>query len=270
MTVEAFMASARPTTQNFVSSNTAFGINAAKEYRDVVSAAARRAPRNNQKWLGPSEIGVPCHRQVAGKFAGLPHINHVADPWPAILGTAGHAWLAEVFGNHESQNFLAERRVVPVPGHSGTADLYDAKRRAVVDWKILGPTSQDKLKSKGAPRGYFIQLLAYGLGYLRLGLPVDRVMIASWRRSGTLQDLYVWDHELTAYDYGVLEYIFNEELPYRKGLAKLLEAGEPLANIPVGDFDGEKPECYFCPFFAPDGQHGDKACPGLDSENPQA
>jgi hypothetical protein len=48
---------------------------------------AARAPRTLQQHLGPSELGVECDRQVAGKMAALPATNHVVDPWPSMVGT---------------------------------------------------------------------------------------------------------------------------------------------------------------------------------------
>ena len=40
-----------------------------------------------------------CDRQVVSKMCGEPVTNHVADPWPSVVGTAVHAWLAEKFDN---------------------------------------------------------------------------------------------------------------------------------------------------------------------------
>lgn len=111
----------------------------ASELRRVVTDHANGSARNLQRHLGPSELGVPCDRQVVGKLAGLPVTNHVVDPWPSIVGTAVHAWLADAFtaANLElpAPRWLAEQRVIPHPDHSGTADLYDAVETAVVDHK---------------------------------------------------------------------------------------------------------------------------------------
>src|SRR4051794_33501684 len=147
----------------------------ATELRRVFTDHAARAPRTLQQHLGPSELGVACDRQVAGKMAALPATNHVADPWPSIVGTACHAWAAEAF---EADNlrqgllrWIAEQRVTPHPEHPGTADLYDALEQCVDDHKFLGESSMAKIR-KGWPRHYLVQLLLYGLGYFLMGLPV--------------------------------------------------------------------------------------------------
>jgi hypothetical protein len=102
----------------------------ATELRRVILEHAARAPRTLQQHLGPSELGVECDRQVAGKMAALPATNHVVDPWPSIVGTACHAWAAEAFVGdnlrHGVLRWVAEQRVTPHPDHPGTADLYDA------------------------------------------------------------------------------------------------------------------------------------------------
>jgi hypothetical protein len=130
----------------------------AAELRRVVVEHASRAPRSLQLHLGPSELGVTCDRQVAGKMAGLAPTNHVSDPWPSIVGTAVHAWLADAFTadntRHGLLRWVAEQRVTPHPDHPGTADLYDAVELAVVDHKILGETSLAKVRAASTvPRG---------------------------------------------------------------------------------------------------------------------
>ena len=89
----------------------------AGELRRVVTTQANGSARNVQKHLGPSELGVPCDRQVVGKLAGVAVTNHVADPWPSIVGTAVHAWLADAFTaantGLDMPRWLAEQRVVP-------------------------------------------------------------------------------------------------------------------------------------------------------------
>lgn len=80
-----------------------------------------------------------CHRLVIGKFAGEQITNHVTDPWPSIVGTAVHAWLAEKFLIENTINgvirWVTEQRVHPDPLYPGTADLYDAYEQVLVDHK---------------------------------------------------------------------------------------------------------------------------------------
>lgn len=250
-----------PTTLG--SGNTPDAVAVARDLREAVTYAAKHAPRSVQRHLGPSEIGDPCHRKVAGKLAHVPATNHVSDPWPSVVGTAGHAWLADTLSAARPDQWWTERRVVPIDGHSGTADLYDTARRAVIDHKLLGRTTHPKVRAGDIPRGYYVQLLLYALGYIRAGYPVDRVMLAAWSRGGRLTDLYVWDHPITDADWTLLAYIIDTELPYRKSWAAAIASGSAtLLDVPIGT---DKPECYFCPFYRPETAANPAAagCPGV-------
>lgn len=246
-----------------ITSNSALGMRVAAELRQAVTQAQDRSPRSLQVHLGPSEIGNACHRQIAGKLAGLPATNHVSDPWPSFVGTATHDRLANAVEAFRPGRWQAERKVTPIEGHSGTADLYDAELRAVIDHKVLGRTSHAKIVAGKLPRHYYVQLLLYGLGYMRAGMPVERVMLAAWSRGGMLPDLYVWDHELTAEDMRLLEHVLLSELPYRKAWAAAITAGSAtLRDVPIGT---ETPECYFCPYWRPEAKVNPEAggCPGV-------
>jgi hypothetical protein len=245
----------------------------ATELRRVFTDHAARAPRTLQLHLGPSELGVACDRQVAGKMASLPTTNHVMDPWPSIRGTALHAWAAEAFTADNIRRgllrWVAEQKVTPHPDHPGTADLYDAVEQAVVDHKFLGETSMAKIRRpEGPPRKYRVQLLLYGLGYLLLGLPVRRVAVAAYpATASSLDGLYVWDHALTGEDGQLLpdnaqliEEVFAQT-SLRQELAKQLHAGRlSLTDIPLTP---DSDECFFCPFYRPQtARDGGPGCPG--------
>jgi hypothetical protein len=255
----------------------------AGELRRVILEHAARAPRTLQQHLGPSELGVASDRQVAGKMAALPATNHVVDPWPSIVGTACHAWAADAF---EADNvrrgvlrWVAEQRVTPHPDHPGTADLYDAVEQAVVDHKFLGESSMAKVRRIVAaatwraraalwPRKYLVQLLLYGLGYARMGLPVRRVALAAYpRTAASLDGLYVAELEFTD-DQGqilpeVLELLNTvfAETAQRRQYADAITAGRiGLMDVPS---DPDDSECYFCPFYRPQSAHdGGPGCPG--------
>lgn len=253
------------TAPRALNGNTAWASRYAAEIRRVVHAAAEQAPRSLQVHLGPSEIGHLCDRQVAGKLAGLPRTNHVVDPWPSILGTAGHAWLAEAFladnGRLGRIRWVPEARVVPIDGHSGTADLYDADEQAVDDHKILGESSMAKIRSAGGPpRHYVVQLLLYARGYRRLGLPVRRVVLLAYpRTAASLDGLYVWDRPHTPADDELLDEVVAQ-LDYRKKWAAALVTGAAqLMDVPADTAD----ECHFCPFYRPQAaRDGGSGCPG--------
>lgn len=242
----------------------------AAELKDVFLNAAARAPRTLQQHLGPSELGVACDRQVAGKFAALPATNHVIDPWPSIVGTACHAWAADAFtADNERQGYarwIAEMRVTPHPDHPGTADLYDAHEAAVVDHKFLGESSMAKIR-KNPPRKYRVQLHLYGRGYTNLGLPVNRVVLAAYpRTAGSLDGLYVWEEATNTPESNALLQLVYEQTAYRRELARRLLTGElAFLDIAADNTEDVAEECYFCPFYRPQARHDNVGgCPGPD------
>lgn len=248
-----------------VSGNTEWATRMARTVKDVVIRASHRAPRSQQVHLGPSELGVECDRQVVGKLVREPRTNHVADPWPSFMGSAGHVALAEAFEADnqltDQQRWFAERRVIPHPEHPGTGDLYDAYEQAVLDHKLLGETSLAKIRSGKPPRKYRRQLLLYGLGFLRLGLPVQRVGIIAYPRTGSsLDGLYVWEAPFDAAAFAELADTFAET-DRRKAQAAAVLAGQlrlqDVPRTPTSD------ECYFCDFYRPQAAHdGGSGCPG--------
>lgn len=260
-TLATFMAAAPRAVP--VNGNTEWATRYAGELREVIHHAGRNSARSLQNHLGPSELGVPCDRQVAGKFAGLPAINHVVDPWPSILGTAGHVWLADAFKAENARHglrWVPENRVIPHPDHSGTADLYDGHEQAVVDWKVLSADKIESIAAKGPSVQYQIQLLLYGLGYRNLGLPVRRVVLAALPRTkASLDGMYVWDHEWTQADDDAIEEVFKLTA-IRKQWADEIRAGRPLLSVPSAP---DSDTCYFCPFYRPQAaDDGGSGCPG--------
>jgi hypothetical protein len=245
----------------------------ASELRRVVTEHAERSPRNLQLQLGPSEVGVACDRQVVGKMAGLAKTNHVSDPWPSIVGVAVHAWLAEAFAEDNRRRglirWVPEQRVVTHPDtsliHPGTGDLYDAVEQAVGDHKVLGESTAAKVRSVGGPpRKYVVQLLLYGEGFRRLGLPVRRVALIVWPRTGSsLDGLYVWDREHGSADDELLDEVFRVTR-VRQQLAVEVHSGRLSINhIPLTP---DNDECFFCPFYRPQSaRDGGPGCPGTVS-----
>lgn len=239
----------------------------ARELRGVVNRHAKLAPRSLQVHLGPSEIGAACDRQVAGKLAGVMPTNNVSDPWPSIVGTSVHAWLAQAFnGENEREHMLrwiTECPVVPHPDHKGTSDLYDAWEHAVIDHKVLGATSLTKIKSvKGPSQRYVIQLLLYATGFKAAGLPVKRIVLAAYpRTAATLDGLYVWEHLLTPADDDIVRDIL-QRTAHRKVLAGAIRNGAlRLTEVPAVPDDAE---CFFCPFYRPQAAHdAGPGCPGV-------
>lgn len=246
----------------------AWAENYARELKGIVTRYANRLPRSVQKHLGPSELGHACDRMVVAKMAGARKTNNVADPWASIMGTAGHAFAADAFEWDNAHNsylrWITEKRVTPDPGpdaHPGTADLYDTYSRAVVDHKFQGDSTRGKLKREGPPRHYFVQLLLYALGYRNLGLPVDRIVIASWPRTkSTLDDMYVWSHVPTPEDWQLVSDVLVTTR-FRQDLADLVRAGKfELMDVPPTPEDSE---CYFCMLYRPQSRYdGGYGCAG--------
>jgi hypothetical protein len=153
------------------------------EYREellgfVQDALDTMNVRGRQQILGPSEIGG-CLRGLAWKMAkgasdGGPQ------GWAAGKGVVFHDWLdKDVFGKQgpRFQSNLKLPQVVPwVAG--GTLDAYDSRPdETIIDFKLPGDPSMEKARRGKPPEGYYVQINAYGLGALKMGLPVKRVAL---------------------------------------------------------------------------------------------
>lgn len=253
-------------TPRGLESNSEWGRRYAHELRGVITRQAHMAPRSQQVHLGPSEIGAACDRQIISKLVQAPRTNHVSDPWPSIVGTAVHAWLAKACDDDNERDhmlrWVTEMKVIPHPGYGGHTDLYDAQEQAVVDWKVLGATSLNKIKSpKGPSRKYRIQLLLYGYGVRLLGLPVKRVVLAALpRTAATLDGMFIWDHPLTPDDEVLIRDVLDQ-MEIRQLAANMIRTGQlTLDQIRVTPDDDE---CFFCPFYRPQSAYdGSPGCPG--------
>lgn len=175
--------------------------------------AASNAPRSLQKRIGPSQLGTSCARKLAFEMSDIPPSRDLHDPWPSIMGTAGHAWLADTM---EAANppppapkvWIPEQRVDVGFGVNGSSDVYHVPTGTVIDWKLLGDTTYRKYArtcSRGCAaehtfdggdcavyRDYYVQAHTYGLGFARAGYDVKRVAIAYFGRAKRLSDLYIW------------------------------------------------------------------------------
>lgn len=250
--------------------NTEWAQRQGAELRRVFHAHAAVAPRTLQRTLGPSELGVRCDRQVAGKMADLPVTNHVADPWPSIRGTALHSWAQVAFDAENERlgatRWLTERKVAPfVTAHGdgpGTADLYDFWQFALIDWKFLGETSMAKVRSPhGPPIHYQIQMILYAQGYRNLGYRVDRVVLAAMpATAASLDGMYLWDHPHSVADDQLIAEVIDRTA-YRRTWANAIIAGRAgLMDVPHLPDDND---CYFCPWYRPQAAHdGGTGCPG--------
>lgn len=171
----------------------------ATDLRDMVRRYESSRARSTQTDIGPSEIGKPCTRCLARHALGMTIEREFGDPWCAIIGTATHAWLddAAQHSNAEAGEewWLTETHVHPHPDvipRGGKADLYDVLRKTVIDHKVVSADRLKAFRRNGPGLQYRRQSHLYGLGYHRLGKPVEHVAVAFWCRGGRLRDLYVW------------------------------------------------------------------------------
>jgi hypothetical protein len=164
----------------------------------IATWGATTSTRSQQRAPGPSEVGHPCARRVAYRVANAPHTDPEFDPWPAIVGTASHAWLADTITRANAaagrERFLVETPVLvhDAPRLAGTVDLYDTDTRTVIDHKVLGAASLKAHTTHGPKPGYVAQVNLYAVGLLRAGHDVEHVAIATWPRSGLTTGLRVW------------------------------------------------------------------------------
>ena len=254
--------------------NTEWAQRQGAELRRVFHAHAAVAPRTLQRTLGPSELGIRCDRQVAGKMAMIPITNHVADPWPSIRGTALHVYAEGAFAAENvrlgldpaAPRWLTERKVSPFVTENGdgpgTADLYDCWQRALIDWKFLGETSMAKVRSPhGPPIHYQIQMILYAQGYRNLGYPVDRVVLAAMpATAASLDGMYLWDHPYSIADDQLIAEVIDRTAYRRRWAEAIIGGRAALLDVPAVPDDSD---CYFCPFYRPQSaRDGMSGCPG--------
>lgn len=214
----------------------------------VVRFAADNAPRSLQRRVGPSEVGTPCARQLGYKVSDHPPApgrDTMHDPWPSILGTATHAWLAEAF---ELANVTAEREGKAAPWHleqrvdvglglNGSCDCFHEPSGVVLDWKILGDTQYRKYTTEGPSETYRVQAHCYGLGWLRAGYVVNRVGIGFFGRAKKLSDLHIWSEP---FDLDVA----LRALKRLRTVQQLVASGVEPTRLPIAPGGA----CYFCQF----------------------
>lgn len=244
----------------------------AKPLEDELLAKIRHAishdPRSLQKRIGPSEIGQECARRIAYKLLGIPENGNRDAPWLPTVGTAVHAWLEGVFDNDNlaaaahrgyAERWLVETRVsvgeINGVDITGSADLFDRATGTVVDWKVVGPTTLKKYKSKGPGQQYRTQAHLYGRGFTRAGHPVNRVMIVFLPRNAELSDAYIWSED---YD----EQVALDALQRANGIALVIASlGTKALDVipPTASY------CNFCPHLKRGSTDLVGGCPGADT-----
>lgn len=168
------------------------------EIRMMIETGIRDQPREKQREIGPSELGVDCVHCLAAKLAGWPQTRSVS--WMPFIGTCVHEHFERMFGGIE--RFETEMRVTVGTlngiygntGLHGSIDLYDRKTGSTIDWKITGDATIRTAKTQGPSQQYRVQASIYGIGLKNMGETCERNCIYMLPRNRTsLNDAYTWE-----------------------------------------------------------------------------
>lgn len=223
---------------------------------DVVTRAGIWSPRSGQVAIGPSEVGHPCTRRIAYKLLDWEKPNEMqGGSWAAQVGTAIHAYLAEIFGKKEG--YLVEQRVNIRGNLAGTVDLYDTKNGVVLDWKTTGASKLAAYRKDGADPQHVIQVHLYAYGLAAAGADVKKVALAYLPTSGQLSDGYV---DIRDYDPQIALDAFQRLDTIHALLAQVDVEQNPefWSQIPAKT----SRLCAWCPYFKPFSKALDEGCPG--------
>lgn len=218
-------------------------------------------PRSTQVALGPSEIAVECDRRLGYSLRGAPSLDDGRLPWPAIIGTAVHAVIADSFIAENAaighERWLVEQRVWPDPSISGSTDAYDTENEMVIDWKVVGTTSLKRYISKGPGAQYEGQIQLYGLGWQRAGRVPKWVRIVFLPRATGFDDAYEWT---APYSRVAAEAVMERMY----ATSNLLQDLDVTNNPSLWGAVPASPSrmCVWCPYFRRDRAADESGCPG--------
>lgn len=173
------------------------------DLRAALEDGIRNHPRSLQVHLGPSEVGNACDRCLVHLLAGH-KVNDVTVPWLPTVGTAVHTWVEGTLRRQHfalpegsPRRYLLEHEVTigalggaDITGH---CDIFDTSTGTVIDVKVVGKTTLDKVRRHGASTTYQRQIHGYGTGLAAQGHTVTDVMIAFLPRNAvSLQHAQIW------------------------------------------------------------------------------
>lgn len=218
--------------------------------RELVYTGATTSERSLQSAVGISEIGGGCERQLAYKIAGAPPVNVEPDPLPSIVGTGFHLHMEKIFSRLDRRRWLVETPVT-YRGIPGTCDLYDRRRRLVIDWKSTSKSKLRRLRSDGPPEQAQVQIQIYGAALRTLGEDPQRLALAYVPRDGSLDDLWVWS---TTPDQGLVDHWVGRF----EALVDLHAAGADPSQVDA------LPSrlCGWCAHYNPTSTDLARGCPG--------
>lgn len=228
----------------------------AQQLKDLITQAGIWSPRGKQIAIGPSEIGHECSRRLAYKLLDWEKPNEQSlGSWAAQVGTAIHAYLAEVF--QKLEGYEVEQKVQIRANLSGTIDLYDSIRGIVLDWKTVGYTNLKERKSSGATQQQIVQIQLYGYGKVQSGATVNKVGLVYLPTSGSLDEMHI---ELFDYD----ESVALKALSRIDDLYSLLSQVDVEANPEMLSLIPAEASrmCNYCPYFLPFSKDLAKGCNG--------
>lgn len=226
------------------------------QLRELITQAGIWTPRGKQIAIGPSEIGHECSRRLAYKLLDWEKPNESSSgSWAAQVGTAIHAYLAEVFSKLEG--YEVETKVQIRANLSGTIDLFDTVRGIVLDWKTVGYNNLKERKSSGATIQQIVQIQLYGYGKAQAGATVNKVGLVYLPTSGSLDEMHI---ELFDYD----ESVALKALSRIDDLYSLLSQVDVEANPKMLSLiPAERSRmCNYCPYFLPFSKDLAKGCNG--------
>lgn len=231
----------------------------AKLAEAVLTFEANR-PRSLQKALGPSGYGEPCCRRIAYQLLDEPIVNPGGDPWPSIIGTAAHAYIADALLDANTRTasltWLVEQRLKMRNGLQGSCDAYHVPTATVIDHKVVGTDKHRQYRLNGPSEQYRIQVHLYGYGYTQLGLPVSEVAIAFYPRAGVLSGLHVWSEP---YDQTVAVAAMDRVDNILDVACALDVEHHPENYIAIPRHASRN--CLYCPWMRPGDDTG-RTCPG--------
>lgn len=219
------------------------------ELLKAVTVTSKSEARSKQLTIGPSEIGG-CRRQTWLRLQQAPTVNPNTLSFPAMFGTAIHAYILEAFKNLDpfGERYMLEQEwatevELKLPDKTitdtlvGHIDCYDKQTKQVIDWKSTKKTNLRYFPSQ--QQRWQVQL--YGYLVQANGMEVDTVTLVAIPRDGDERDMLVhsepYDGRLVA-----------------EALAWLAEVRGSVVQPPA---DKDEALCrHYCRFYDPTGVKG--------------
>lgn len=185
----------------------------------------------------------------------LPPVNPGGDNWASFIGTCVHSGLEQmlVWADAGSGRYAAELKVALPSKYvpRGTSDLLDRTLLVIMDWKVMGNWSLNKLRTEGPNPTYRVQAHLYAYGARLKGEKVNDVAIVGLpREASSLEDMYVWtepyDPAVARDALGRVDKIGATLFPSVGEVAQVMDLTSRLKHYTEHPIDNS--DCRFCPF----------------------